>query len=611
MLSLPVPDWALHCTENPEITVQYISDSGAVQLSRHCQDTIKEISCQGGMNQMTMYDELKCPEEQTTTTATETTTVDISRTTEESRPEVIIKNPQKMLEDIFNDVETNIEVDSNRLDVVDAKKELDLMVGDQPVPDAVEDKKTLLKISDKKEIFSKKMKNSKKEKMSKEVTPMDDEPMMGDAPAEELHDEHSTTTATKHESLSTDRERRDVMETTLAADAKISTETPSSPQSDATIDDFVSTSILTEVTTEAQQVTTVVTEETTTKFIVHGLPMFHSQVIFKEPIAVDNGTNERKDDGNSYDHFIPPMILAKIRTTATKSTEGATEEARETTTDIAASVTTESTSDGQTVTEATEDDKNVTSKPTETNEISINEIASVTQLETTPQLTSIASERPIMIEKRNDPRLGLNVAETTTQVPSTVANSQISTTELSSSTTEESTVVTDVSSPSVSYESSVSEISTTESQTELSETSESSSNEASSTTMSEVFTTIQPETTTEESTQTVGENVETFQVEKKRIRPLASDASSRPANKSKAPMQNDIDGSYLHSDHNDPSHELHEHSDNDDSFEQHQHLENSLNNAEDFQPYKPNRHRSITHPDHHHGPGFSIGKILG
>lgn len=621
LFSRAVPDWALHCTQNPEITVQYISDSGAVQLSRRCQDSVKEISCQGRMDQMAMYDELKCPEEQATITSTEITTVEVLSTTEESRPEVIIKNPQKMLEDIFNDVETNIELDSNRLDAADAKKELDMMVGDQPMADTTEDKKALLKLSDKKEAYPKKTKNAKKDGKVKETTPLDDtERMMGDAPADDAHDEHSTTIPSKPEGSTTDRQRRDVMETTVPVDVNISTETSASTEhSDSTTIDDLST-ISTELTTEAQQVTSVITEETTTKFIVQGHPLFHSQAIFKEPISTEmNSTLERKDVSNNDDHFIPPMLLVKARFTATKSTEGATEETKEMTTDAATLALTESTSEGQTVTETFDDDKNSTSKTTESNEISTNEISSVTQLETTPALT--LNEKPILIEKRNDPRLGLNAATTTSQAPLTTSI-VFTTTEQSSSTTEEATsTVTEESSSISSFESSVSEISTTDSQTEMSETSESSSVEARMS--SEVFTSTQPEPTAErliESTVQSTVEVSSTPSAPQYVTPIAiklttikapETSSPIPINKSTTQMRNDIDGSHHERDEShEASHELHDNSEESESFER-RHLENNLNNEDNYQPYKPNRHRTISKLDHHHGPGFSLGKILG
>lgn len=539
---------------------------------------------------MAMYDELKCPEELSTVSQTETTTVEnLSTTTEEPRPEVIIKNPQKMLEDVFN-VESNIEVDSNRLDVVDAKKELDLMVGDQPVADVAEDKRTLLKLAEKKEVFPKKLKSSgKKESKSKGVA--DDEPMMGDAPAEEAHAESTTV---KTESSTTDRQRREVDETTLSVLTEASSDASTAQESTS------------EATTEAPQITTIFVEETTTKNIVQGHPLFHNHAVFKEPIQqVDNNsTLERKDVSNTDDHFIPPMLLVKARFTATKATEGTTEELREMTTDVSTSIASESTSE-------TEDIRNVTSKPTESNEISTNEISSIAQLETTPEISAIANEKPILLEKRNDPRLGFHAALTSTQAPST----QFSTTDSqSSSTAFEST--TEEGSSSVSSESSsVSESSTTESQTEMSEMSESSSSEPSlSTKASDVSTSAQPESTTERLIESTTEKAEETSVGLMSATPIAIKLTTlkipdtsvpRPMKKSSAKLRNEIDGGHHHDgESHESSHEHHE----DGSFERH-HVENNLNN-EDFEPPKPNRHRAIAKSEHH-GPGFSIGKILG
>lgn len=630
-----VPDWALHCTENPEITVQYISDSGAVQLSRHCQDTVKEISCQQKMSSIEMYDELRCPEEQTTITTDASTFFEVSSsTTEESRPEVIIKNPQKMLEDVFSNIEVNIEVDSNRLDLADAKKDLDLMVGDQPIVDTSEDKKTLLKLPEKKEIFIKKSKNAKKESKTKEAAAVveDGEMMMGDAPAVDENG-HLTTVPSKPESSTTDRQRRVASETTLA----VSTEAASSTNDDASEEP---STIAVDLTTETQQITTVVTEEPTTKIIVQGHPLFHSQnvqkdptadvdrkdvqghplfhsqVVFKEPIPVDtgNGTLERKDVGNVDDHFIPPMLLVKARFTATKSTEG-TEETKEMTTDEATSAVTEATVDSQTVTES--DDKNVTAKPTESNEISTNEISSVTQLETT--LMSEKTEKPIKVEKRNDPRLGLHTITATSQSVSSTVAAQETTTEAQSpsSTTEElTTTEEEVSSSSVTYESSISDISTAEARTEFSEVSEASSLEAS--------TSVQPEVTAEKIIESTTHESETSPpspstVDSISVTPIAIKlttlrspeiSSPKLISKSTTPMRNDIDAR-PHDESHEISHELHDNSDENESFEHHQHIENTLNNEENYQPYKPNRHRTISKLDHHHGPGFSIGKILG
>ncbi|CRL04086.1 CLUMA_CG017199, isoform A [Clunio marinus] len=591
LCEMEIPDWALHCTANSEITVQYISDSGAVQLSRQCQNFTKEISCQSKMTQMAMYNELKCPEEQTTFTSTERTTVDESTTRiEETHPVVIIKNPQKMLEDVLSDIETNIEIDSNRLDIADVRRELVLMVGDQPiVENPEEDKKVLLKIPEKKEVYQKKSKSVKKETKNKD----DGEMMMGDAPAEEAHDETLSTVIT---SSTTERQRRDT-ETTISVDLKVTTELASSTELNEGLTAEVTETISTDLSTEAPQVTTVVTEETTTKFIVQGVPLFHSQVVFKDPIPqidAGNGTLDRKNVSKTEDHFIPPMLLVKARFTVTKSTEGSTEEAS---TELpTTSIPESSIVDNQSITQTTEEEKNLTTpKPTDSNDISTNEISSQSQLETTPALTSIANEKPINIEKRHDPRMGLlNSAQVTTHVPSTTVPIAFSSTEMLSSTTEEPTTMnTEEFSSTVFYDSSsVSEIIATE----MNEMSSESSSTISS-----------PESTAErlvESTTTQKVAEESTPIVLVSVTPIALKASevstSIEMNKLTTQMGNDIDG----------GHEMsHENFDENGSYEHH-HPENNLNN-EDFEPYKPNRHRSIIKSEHHHGPGFSIGKILG
>ena len=612
-----VPDWALHCIDNPDITVQYISDSGAVQLSRHCQDSVKEISCQQRMNSMEIYNELRCPEELSTATTESSTTVEVPSSTdssttvevpsstEEPRPEVIIKNPQKMLEDVFD---VKIEVDTNQLEVDDAKKDLDMMVGDQPDPDLYEDKKVLLKIHEKKEIIEKKQKNLKKQ--SKAVV-KDTEMMMGDAPAVD-----GAEVLSNPESSTTDRERRDAVETTLSA----STEVPSTTQSDTTEESSAASS---DATTETPHMTTVIIDETTSKFMVQGHPLFHSanvqketaevdrkdvqghplfhsQTIFKEPISNDplNDTLERKNFTNPDDHFIPPMLLVKARFTATKSTES-TEETKEMTTENATSAV---IVDVQVSTETSDlDEKIVTAKPTETNEISTNEISSVSQLETT-LVSGGDNERPIKIEKRNDPRLGLNIVTTSTHAAISTTVAQETTAESHSSTTEESTTTGVESS---SYESSVSEASTTESQTV--ETSEASSIETSPIKLPEAATSVQPESTAERLIESTTHEIETSSFAQIHMTPIAIQLttlrapSQKPISKSTTLMGNDIDL------RNDESHENSDENEN----EEHHRLESSLNNEENYQPYKPNRHRAISKLDHHHGSGFSIGKILG
>lgn len=566
---LSVPDWALHCTENPEITVQYLSDSGSVQLSRQCKDSLKEISCQGKMTQMAMYDELKCSDELSTTPEP---AVDEVPAAENVQPEVIIKNPEKMLEDVFS---SDLEVDLNVLDV---KTRMDLMLNDQPDVTSDQESEQKPKTGEKKQLYQKK-KYVKKETMKGEEAEM----MMGDAPAQGKEE-----SSTKLDGLSTDRERRDASETTTpSAEEKFSTtdesSTVSAPEE--------SSSLPTDTTTEVAVTTT--TEETSTKNIVQGHPLFHNHAVFKEPISIDNinSTMERKDVSNNEDHFIPPMLLVKARFNAPKPVEELVDEAKEVTSDMSSTAfPTDSVSD------SSKEEKNLSQNTTEevdavTDETSASSAPEVTQSSTS--LPADPSEKPILVEKRNDPRLGLMQVVATTQATTLTSteDSKLSTESLPTSTagtTESSTTLVEglssVSSSDVSFSDSSS---TTEAQTDAKEMFESSTTDGPASSSHSDASVVESITEKAPLLSSIHPTLEALKVLK---------TSPSPAAKKVTQMRNDID---------EP-----ESQENSEEISDHSRHESNLNNEDNYQPYKPNRHRSIMN-EHHHGPGFSIGKILG
>lgn len=562
---------------------------------------------------MEMYNSLKCPEEEllqisTVSAVTEEASVETSVTaattvtTEESQPKVIIKNPQKMMEDIFD-----VEVDSNRLDEENSQKtDLDLMVGDQPIADDSDDKKTLLKLQEKKQTSVKKPKNKKEKLVIK-----DDDIMMGDAPAEEAltQDQASTT-----EIPTTERQRRDANEgsdvTTASNDISAST---TDVFSSSVSED--SASISSEIST-TEVITSTITEEATAKIFVHGHPLHMSQAIFKDPILPDiNNTHERIGFGAAEDRFIPPMLLVKAKF-ATTTLSG--EPTKELTTDVIAT----SSQSGSLATEQADvtaaiDVTENADESTMTNEIPTNDTDTQVENAITSAAATASSEKPILIGKRNDPRLGLNVITSTTTTvlpPSSTADMQISTTEISSTMNEELTSVTDeINSSSIS--SSSIDDSTLESST-TSTTDEITSDIASSSTIhEEISTALNAEKLIESTTieATTSQPITITPIAIKEESPIAVTSKVIADNKSTTTMRNDIDA------HHQPIDEIHDlpHSEdveeNNDSSEEdeHHHLENNFSNAENYQPYKPHRHRIFSKLDHHHGPGFTLGKILG
>lgn len=569
---------------------------------------------------MDMYNALKCPEEEilSTTQSAEEITVETSKldtqvtasTTlkadEEVEPKVIIKNPQKMMEDIFDSIDMNVEVDSNRLDDSDSQKmDLDLMVGDQPIADDDEsDKKILLKLPDKKEIFKK-----KSEKMKEKLKAKDDEMMMGDAPAEDVHsttDNLELPTSTIIIST-TDRQRRDA---NLIAEMTTSlNDISASTTNDASTTEELST-FSTEIplSSSTEHVTTPPTEEPTTKIFVQGHPLHMSQAIFKEPIQPD-GAHERINFSDS-DVFIPPMLLVKAKFTTTTST--GTEHS--TVSDI---VVTSSSSNPLTeqntiidVTDNADESSTameMTTIKAENNEISLNETAQAMQVENT--ITTVeSSEKPIMVGKRTDPRLGLKepvpTTTTTTSTSTAATTEQITTimsSEIPSSTTEseELTSTTDESSSSISSTFEITAESSPSS-TIIDESESSSVSELATTTLQSSGS---PEKLVDLSTTTIISSSPSAAIK----------VSESPAQTATTAMRNDINAYHLQGDVSELSEPIARGGVNE-SSEDHEnyHVNNKFSDSDyEFQPFKPNRHRSLSKHDQHHGPGFSIGKILG
>lgn len=539
---------------------------------------------------MDLYNALRCSDEEIDITSTITTTTTIL-TTDDAEPKVIIKNPQKMMEDIFDSLNSDVVIDSNRLEEtnVQHKVDLDLMMGDQPMPSEdvqPEDKKILLKQPEKKEFLAKKSKQK-----SEKLKVKDDEPMMADAPAGEVHSTDDTEQSTFIPT--TDRQRRDanLLETTMStADASSTVESTDSTTSNG--EELSSTELPPSNPTAEQQMTT--TEESTTRLYVQGHPLHMSQAIFKEPIQPDvHGTHERIEIGESEDRFIPPMLLVKAKLTST------------TTEVISTSTSDTASSTDQTIVDVTDIiDENATTSTTQksemSNDIPMNE-TQPTQLENTIT-TVFASERPILIEKRNDPRLGLKAATTSLPLTST----QI----IISSTAEVSTISEELTSIA---ESTLDSGITTTDETPVTDLTDASS-VAVSDTLKPLETFVTASTSHHEEAEKLILSSTTVVVEQT-VEPSPTIIISSPSplaiaakpttlktpeiNKSTTTMRsNDIDA-YHQTD--DVSHEEEESS---------EHYQNNFSNADNYQPYKPNRHRSINN-EHHHGPGFSIGKILG
>lgn len=688
-----VPDWAIQCTEQPDVTVQYISDNGNVELTRSCKNFEKSLACQNNMDKIAVLNELKCPEDdvldETTTpkddessssSSTEMmpTTILVEQTSSESSivmesqtPVVVIAVEPKVLtvEKLSFDDDVILplaEINDNQLDV-DTKRNDDLMMGDQPAEDSEilpsaltpaaakieDDKKFLLKQSDKlKKDIEPKKKSTKKEQLK---VKNEEEHMMGDAPAAE---EIPTTDG---------RQRRDADETTqpmLATTEEIIVSSSTIQSTDlSTTEDATTVTVDTvEISTEIPETTstiqsttatsTTTTEQPTTKFIVQGHPLFHSQTVFKDPIPQYNPENtnanlERKDVGNTDDHFVPPMLLVKSRFQAKASEHD--EQAKDTTTEIV----TESNYEFN-MTDINDDNS------TDVNDLSsvdfttlssttlADENNSASSTTPSPSNSTTAAEavedssKPIKVDKRNDPRLGLNAVKTTSKPALTTVESYSTSPEepedVSSSTTEESSSVTEMEQQQEEVET-MSSTDSSDSETTIlnveipstTETNEASTfataaadslivtNEA-ATTIAEEKSTVSPTTenaveilssTAKHDESPVAALIESS-TSAKQIETTSEQVTVPSTTSKPKPMKPTATiAQQFNNEINDHYHgELETESAEEDEERPHKHVENNLNN-EDYQPYKPPRHRSITNKDHHHGSGMRIGQILG
>lgn len=657
---------------------------------------------------------MKCPEDlqSTSETAITSTESEISsqkvETTTERRPIVIMKQPEKMLDDIFNihsvnsindlnainvmdaiksinDEETEMQINSNRLEVPSAKQtnqKLDVdefMQGDAPAVDTDKLNQKKPEISEKKDLYPKKQKLNKKLAKAKDMemaASSHDDVMMGDQPMNDQPTEHVETS--KNEELTTltattDRQRRD------SSSMEHSSSEPSNTASPVTEE----LTTIVEVTTQLE--TTIAPELLTTKHIVAGNPTHLSQAIFKETVY-ENSTSEnfnphivagnpthlskgvfkesiyesttpnnthRKDIATNDDHFIPPMLLVKTRFVSTSKGPHVETTETETTTDLASSSSAmpdETTLSGEASSGSPIEDVN--NKLEELNVSTTQK--SVEEVQTADSL----GNNQIMIAKRTDSKVPLRATSIPSSVEQKTVESHTTTEEIlttpkelqttvkvdQTTMTEEPTTIVPVEAiPEKSpIEPTHTEVvkseaikvveqpKTTEEipTTILIQTTHSETTEAAAT--QEVPSTASPkmaEKIVEISaahTVTEGTKLPTT-LTSLPINQINTEVSSTPANKMNkvevisttlAPhlvgdekMENTEDNS-LTGHHVDTMHELHE------SHEAHSHEDerennNFSNSEDDYQRFKPNRHRKLQKDDHHNHHGSYIKKVLG
>ncbi|XP_053681681.1 uncharacterized protein LOC128732456 [Sabethes cyaneus] len=579
LCELPVPNWATDCTVTllPSLTVQYMSDSGAVQLSRDCgEQGARHMSCQGKLDKDSILQQLHCAEREddSETLATETAennqlpAVELTSTSQHKAPLVTRQPllPEILEHDILtvvsnNDEDNNIDVNPNQIEdtvknVINKFNLADLMQAEQSLHSEEVDGrfdgergKDGKKAGGKKysPLFEKKNKFGKKEdgKLDDE-----DELMMGDQPDEtetqpidivqqavkptEGDSDESATSGV----LGSSTEGAASSETTLTesttVDSRLRRATDGEPLSEST------PASTTEVTPSSVMTTTA--EPTTSSSTAsHILP-----------------TTPKKEISSVGDHFIPPMLLVKARFTSTKNHVETTSTTELVTTTSQTSEPAVSTEQKTSPTMTTE----VVTTPEESTSV-VSEVASSEKTSTSESDTTTVAHQIVEItfdDKELSTKIGtLSITTrpftTVEETKSTTVSAQITTTAAIASSTEPVSTLL-------------------------------------------LFSTAQPTTTTTTTTPPA---------------PPSSPSSSSITPKTtvaltSAPVEHEPQPDELEEDIN------HDSSDDlelDDQDHPHKDLHNSFSNIENYQPYKPNRRRTLTKPEVHSNHGNYIKKILG
>ncbi|XP_055611514.1 uncharacterized protein LOC129758092 [Uranotaenia lowii] len=595
LCELPVPNWAADCTITslPSLTVQYLSDSGAVQLSRDCgEQGTRHMSCQGKLERDAIMQQLQCSDEEQDPLGAQTVATENNQLPVEGSSSLVTRKPQQpqqvmpsqILEhDILtvvssNDEDNNIDVNPNQIEdtvknVINKFNLADLIQSEQglhseEMGEAEKESKKALGGKKYSPLYEKKEKFGKKGSKQDE----DDELMQGDQPDEtetqpiDIVQQAVKPTEGDSDENATAGGSTEGMMSTLGEVSTSESTTEDSRLRRATDSEVVTSSSTTEQSTTIEPSTTTesATSSTTSS---HILP-----------------TTPKKEVSSTGDHFIPPMLMVKARFIATKphsevvsSTTELVTEASETpsvisevsTTEGVSSVTVEHVTDHNDIPLLDINDKESTTEvvastmePESTTAHQIVEITFDDKDITSKIGTLSITTRPFIAEQTS-----LSIEDT----PSTSSVQNL--------TTPEQPVATSTNTPAI--ETSTVVVAST---TEL--------------TSSTTTTTLAPPSTTHLPTTTTTTTIPTTTASKK------TQPSPTPV------IQQHFE---LHHEEHDPENTDHELSSSSDEeeHEHHQELHNSFSNIENYQPYKPNRHRSLTKPEVHNNHGNYIKKILG
>uniref|UniRef100_A0A182KGD7 C-type lectin domain-containing protein n=1 Tax=Anopheles christyi TaxID=43041 RepID=A0A182KGD7_9DIPT len=700
LCELPVPTWAVDCTVTsiPSLTVQYMSDSGTVQLSRDCGESgTKHISCQGKQDRDSIIEQLQCSDEEDLASVLATDNNNQLPGVESVATASSTRRPQQqpILEhDILtvvssNDEESNNKIEVNPNQIEDTVKNVinkfnlqDLMRSEQAValhseevegvghgvesPRKLGYGKKYSPLYEKKHRYAKKTVNGGERNESADEEDEDDEPMLGDQPMQDetetqpidiiqqavkptadgdyadpaamvaasgarIVNEESTGDAgvTSLETVTTpDSRLRRGTDSDREEDTMVKTTEPvpsSSSSSSSSITAFDVTEATTTTSAMPSQATTV-TVGSTPPALLTTRTTASSHILPTTP----------KKEVITGDHFIPPMLLVKARfISARPQTEAPPTTVLPTTSSTNLPVeqgVTDPMPTGLATSESALTEVQQKLDPSST----VESTASDSVVESSSAASADAHQVVHVVFEPSESEQSGSLTITTRPFPavnaappqsaalvSTIQLTQYSDTITTTVDPELETIVHSSEAPKMSTSTSTEELDTTTIVPETMEANASSKTSPSvpslanavvstmvTTPEQEVFpSSSDPKTTPEDDHSPAQDAITAVPFTSPKV-----ELTERPTAGGHLPtveqQMSEVEVNQpSEQDHHDMSSEQHE--EDDEEHEQHSELHNSFSNVENYQPYKPNRHRALTKPEVHNNHGAYIKKILG
>uniref|UniRef100_A0A182W816 C-type lectin domain-containing protein n=1 Tax=Anopheles minimus TaxID=112268 RepID=A0A182W816_9DIPT len=698
LCELPVPTWAVDCTITsiPSLTVQYMSDSGTVQLSRDCGESgTKHITCQGKQDRDSIIDQLQCSDEEDLASVLAVdnnnqllqmlgaNSVTTSSSTRQPQPQPILEH------DILtvvssNDEESNNKIEVNPNQIEDTVKNVinkfnlqDLMRSElvalhsDELDSAVHNAGSLRKPSYIKKyspLYEKKNHSTKKNSRSErndsgDEEDEDDEPMLGDQPMQDETEPQPIDIIQQAVKPTADVDYADPVVVVsgvkkvngkcskdgLCANSAISattteiittpdsrlrrgTDSDGDEETTANTTDQVTITVTSDITETTTTTTTisVPTVSVSPTTIATGAPP--TLLTTRTTVSSHILPTTPKKEVITGDHFIPPMLLVKARfisarpqtesppttllptvastiipvetgITISTSAAPATSDANisehheksdrftiveTTSSESAIDILHDEVSSASSIVLSTTDVHQASRIVFEKNQSQQSEQPNTLSIITNPLQAKVTTPAHLSMNHKNNPNQAAALVSSIhlTQFSDSISITTAPEQDSNMRSSEPSKISTSV--PIITVKE---EVTTNKSETEVYGSSKTS--------------TCLPPLTTEQDALYEKQTTMPFINEKIEIPEETGLIAKTPASNQKTSIADE----HTIFQENKDNHTHEEHEDYDE--QKHSELHNSFSNVENYQPYKPNRHRTLTKPEVHNNHGAYIKKILG